>query len=285
MNTATTRPRRSLTRAVAVLAAASFALTAAATTAAADTPTEGWIRLSHLSPDTPAVDVELTGVDSADGFELEDVSYGDVSDYRRLPAGAYAVAMIPAGAPEGTDPLISQVVEIGGGEAHTVAAVGLNEDLATWIVTDDLTPPTQGQARVRLIQASISSPTVDVSTDTGVPIAEGVEFGTATDYAEVGAGRWTLEVGGASQSGTVQVDLAPGSVNTLFVLDRNGEITISAVLDSSGTPTTPSGGVATGEGGLYYAEQHQVRVVTALGMAAVLLLGAALVVVRHRRTA
>lgn len=282
-----TTNRRSLRRVGAVIAATGLALTAGGTAAMADTAGEGWVRLSHLSPDTPEVDVQLTGVDSAEGFELEDVAYGDVSDYTRLPAGAYAVAMVPAGAPEGTDPVVSQVVEISGSEAYTVAAVGLNEDLSARLITDDLTAPAEGQARVRLLQASVSSPSVDVATDTGASIAEEAEFGTATDYTEVEAGRWTLEVDGRSTSGTVQVDLAPGSVNTLFVIDRDGEITIDAVEDSSGAEAVPAGGVATGEGGLYYAEQEQgqARVLAAAGLGAVLLLGAVLVVVRRRGTA
>lgn len=268
-----------------VVAATGLILTGAATTATADTAEQGWVRLAHLSPDTPEVDVQLTGVDSADGFELEDVAYGDVSAYSRLPAGAYAVAMVPAGAPVGTDPVISQVIEISGNQAYTAAAVGLNEDLSARLITDDLTSPGNDQARVRLIQASISSPTVDVATDTGTSIAEGVEFGTATEYTEVDAGRWTLEVDGDSQSGTVQVDLPPASVNSLFVIDRDGEITISAIEDSSGAQEMPTGGVATGEGGLYYAEQARVRLLAVLGLGAALLVGATLVVVRRRGTA
>jgi hypothetical protein len=282
-----TTHQRSAYRLGTVLAATGLALAAGVTAASADTAGEGWIRLTHLSPDTPAVDVELTGVDSADGFELEDVEYGDVSDYERLPAGAYAVAMVPAGSPEGTDPVITQVVEISGSEAYTVAAVGLNEDLSARLISDDLTPPEEGQARVRLLQAAISSPSVDVATDTGASIAEEAEFGTATDYSAVDAGRWTLEVDGRSTSGTVQVDLEPGSVITLFVIDRDGEITIEAVQDSSGAEEIPAGGVATGEGGLYYAAQAeaQTRTLAAVGLGAALLLGAVLVVVRRRGTA
>ena len=282
MNKTTTT--RSLVGLGAVIMAAGIALVGA-TTATADTTDEtdeGWVRLAHLSPDTPAVDVQLIGVDSADGFELEEVGYGDVSDYWRLPAGAYAVAMVPAGAPEGTDPLISQVIEISADEAYTAAAAGRNEDLAVRVITDDLTPPQEGGARVRLVQASISSPSVDVSTDTGTPIAEDVEFGTATDYVEVDAGRWTLEVEGDSASGTVQVDLAPASVNTLFVIDVKGEISISPVQDSSGTQEMPTGGVATGEGGLYYAEQNRNRQLVGLALGAMFLAGATLVVVRRR---
>ncbi|PWD50510.1 cell wall protein [Serinibacter arcticus] len=228
------------------------ALGAAAPAAAAPAepaPVDGWVRLGHFSPDTPAVDARLTAVAGTTDLTFEDVGYGDVSGYTRLPQGTYTVAMIPAGAPEGTDPAITQTFEVVPGGAATVAAVGLNADLSGRVIADDLTPPADGQARVRLIQASVSSPEVDVTTDTGTPIARGAAFGTATDYAEVGAGRWTLDVEG-TQSGTVQVDLPAGSVNTLVVLDDGDQITLTTLEDASGPSAAPQGGVATGEGGL-----------------------------------
>lgn len=276
-------------RGLVALAAGAAVAVAGATAATADTQedpdatTEGWIRLAHLSPDTPAVDVSLIGVDSADGFELEDVGYGDVSGYARLPAGAYAVEMVPAGSPAGTDPVVSQVVEVSADRAYTATAAGLNADLTVTVLTDDLSAPSEGQARVRVIQASVSSDTVDVTTDTGTAIAEDVAFGTATDYTEVEPGRWTLEVDGTEQSGTVQVDLAPASVSSLFVLDRDGELSITAIEDSAGSGEVPAGGVATGGGGLHLNDRGPIAPLVTVLLSAVALLVVLMVVDRRRR--
>jgi hypothetical protein len=287
MSTTPTRTtRRVLGRAVAVLAAGLLAGVATASgAAAAPSPADvGWVRLAHLSPDTPEVDIQLTNVATSDTQEFSDVGYADVSGYQRLSPGSYTVAMRPAGAPASSDPVITQAVDVSGGQAYTVAAVGLNENLAGRVITDDLEAPPAGQARVRLIQASVSQPEVDVTTDTGDPIATDAAFGSVTGYASIDAGAWTLDVSGATRSGVVDVDLAPGSVNTLFALDQGGQLTIASVVDSEGAGTMPDGGVATGGGGLYYEQQrHQAIALGALGLLVVT--GSALLIRSSRRRA
>ncbi|MBB5786633.1 DUF4397 domain-containing protein [Jiangella mangrovi] len=232
--------------ATAVGVAALVAGTATGAQGTEEPAAEGWARLAHLSPDTPEVDVSLTGLDGESVLQLEDVGYGDVSNYARLPAGTYTAAMRPAGAPADSDPVITAAVEIQDGVAITVAAVGMNADLSGRILVDDLTPPAAGNARVRLISAAVSSPSVDVSTDTGEVLADDAAFGTATDYSEVAGGRWTLEISSDAGTGSTEVDLAAGSVNTLFVLDVDGELNVIGVVDSTGTPESPAGGVQTG---------------------------------------
>ena len=96
-------------RALGVLtltALAVLGVPAVAAAAPADGTTGGWVRLTHLSPDTPAVDVQLTAAsDSGSVLALSDVAYGDVSDYTRVPAGTYTASMVPAGG-DAADPPI-----------------------------------------------------------------------------------------------------------------------------------------------------------------------------------
>lgn len=239
---------RSLATAVGVVALA--AGTAAGAQGSEEPAAAGWARLAHLSPDTPEVDVSLTGLDGESVLELQDVGYGDVSGYARLPAGTYTAAMRPAGAPADSEPVITAAVEIEDGVAITVAAVGLNADLSGRILVDDLTAPAAGQARVRLISAAVSSPSVTVTTDTGTVLADDAAFGTATGYSEVPGGRWTLDLSSDAGTGSTSVDLAAGTVNTLFVLDVDGALNVVGVVDSTGTPDAPAGGVQTGGRGL-----------------------------------
>ncbi len=52
------------------------------------------LRLAHLSPDTPSVDVYVDSVSSTDtGIVLTGVGYGTVSGYQSVPAGTYTVSM------------------------------------------------------------------------------------------------------------------------------------------------------------------------------------------------
>jgi len=272
----------SLATAIGVVALAAGTATSAQGTE--EPAAEGWARLAHLSPDTPEVDVSLTGLAGESVLELQDVGYGDVSNYARLPAGTYTAAMRPAGAPAESEPVITAAVEIEDGVAITVAAVGMNAELSGRILVDDLTPPAAGNARARLISAAVSSPSVDVSTDTGVVLADAAEFGTATDYSEVPGGRWALAISSAESTGSTDVDLAAGSVNTLFVLDVDGELNVVGVVDSTGTPDSPAGGVQTGGRGLPAGDDLPVTAfaVTVVAAAA---LGATSVWARRRRVA
>lgn len=210
----------------------------------------GWLRLGHLSPDTKAVDVRVSALSGgATLFELHGVAYGAVSGYTELAAGTYAVSMVPAGAASTAKPVLSASVDVLDGSATTIAAYGANKNLQVKAFTDDLTTPTAGTARVRLIQASTRAATVDVETSTGLTIANNARRGTATRYAEIPAGPWTLELTATSSDGTAQVDVAVGSVTTLFVLDTAaGDLTILPILDSAAVGAVPIGGLVTGGG-------------------------------------
>lgn len=252
MRTTTTR-RLALSGLAAVATAALIGFgTTAASAATTDAAGTGWIRVGHLSADTKTVDVKLSALSGgATVFELDDVAYGQVSPYTDLAAGTYVVSMVPAGSPDSTKPVISTNVTITAGEAATVAAYGPNKDLQTKVFEDDLTGPTEGAARIRLIQASTDVKSVDVSTSTGMPIAKGATTGTATDYASVPAGPWDLKLTGGKQAAEASVNLAPGTVSTLFVLDNAaGGVTLMPVLDSSAAGDAPEGPVETGGGGL-----------------------------------
>lgn len=245
------RPRRLALGIVAAAVLALGALVAAPATAAPGDPV-GWLRLGHLSPDTKSVDVRVSVRGSATPLlELESVGYGDVSAYSELPPGSYSVSMVPAGSSPATAPAISASVRVTGGTATTVAAYGPSKDLQVRAFTDDLTQPAAGQARIRLVQASTITPEVDVSTSTGTPIARDAVAGSATAYAEIPAGAWTLELTGGSISDVADVSVASGSVTTLFVVDTaDGGLTILPILDSASAGAVPDGGVQTGGGGL-----------------------------------
>jgi len=241
--------------ALLVLVAAPLSSTAATTAESAAVPAAtsgqaGWLRLGHLSPDTKSVDVRVSAVSGGSTlFELDGVGYGDVSDYRELPAGSYTVSMVPAGASGSSVPVISETVTIESGTATTVAAYGQTDDLQVRAFDDDLTQPATGAARIRLIQASTLTPEVDVTTTQGDAIARDAKAGSATGYAEIPAGDWTLDLKGTGVADTAEVSVSPGSVTTLFVLDTSdGGLTILPVLDSSSVGDVPDGGVDTGGG-------------------------------------
>ncbi|AZS37062.1 hypothetical protein CVS47_01687 [Microbacterium lemovicicum] len=252
-----------LTALAVTVSIAAPASAASPSTAAAPSAVEqpGWLRLGHFSPDTKQVDVRVASISGGDPvLELNSVGYGDVSDYRVLPAGTYTVSMISAGSGDWSKVAISATVSVASADATTVAAYGPNSALQVRAFEDDLTTPTPGNARIRVVQASTLSPSVDVKTSTGLAVATGAKSGTATTYAEVPAGPWTLDLTAAGgKTDRVDVNVADGSVTTLFVLDNaQGGLTIVPILDSADVGLTPVGGVQTGGGFLASAQARGV---------------------------
>ncbi len=253
---------RSLISAAALVAVATIGATttpAFADPVAAPTATgsSGWLRIAHLSPDTKSVDVRVTALrGGASVYELDSVKYGAVSSYKAMPAGVYTIAMVPAGSKSTANPMLSASVLVADGKASTVAAYGPNKNLKLKVFTDDLSTPAAGQARIRLIQASVRTPSIDVKTASGISIAENAKSGTATGYAGVAAGPWDLTLTGKNVKSINPVSLANGSVTTLLVLDTTGGgITVRQIVDSATVGAVPIGGVQTGGGFLAPTER------------------------------
>jgi hypothetical protein len=212
----------------------------------------GYVRLAHLSPDTPAVDVYLSSVSGAIPQQKFDaVGYGTVSKYLPLPPGTYAVAMRKKGDPASAAPVLSTQATVEEGKAYTVAGTGKFADLGLRVIADDLGLPESGKAKVRVIQASVKQPVLDVSGASGKKIADGVQFATTTSYQTVDAGKWTLRLTQPSSTGkatTVTVTCKPGAVYSLIVLDGTNGLTAQLRMDAA-SDGVPAGGVDTGGGG------------------------------------
>jgi hypothetical protein len=235
----------------------------------------GYVRLAHLSPDTPDVDVYLSTVgSSAKPKVFPGVGYGVVSTYLTVPTGTYAVAMRGAGAPASDPPVLTTNVTVDAGRAYTVAGVGRHADLGLRVIADDLTPPSGGKSKVRIVQASVHAPVLSASISGGATIANDIAFATTTDYYDVTPGRWTLQVRGTNKgpSSNLSVHLQPGDVYSLLVLDtKSGGLKAQLRVDAASRGTMPNGGVPTGAGGT----QHGLLTPVLLGVTLVVLLGAA----------
>jgi hypothetical protein len=246
-------------RAITVLAAAAallLGLPAAATAAvthaeSSGTADTGWIRLAHLSPDTPAVDVYLYSFGNPTAhIVLHHVDYGTVSPYEAVSAGDYSIAMRTAGAAPASQPVLSASVTVAAGHAYTVAAVGPRSGLRLQVMDDDLTTP-PGKALVRVIQASLKQQAVNVSWD-GKVIVSKLPFAAVTSYQAVSPGTETVTVTAAAAhaaDASSTVALAAGTVHTLVVLDGAGGLEIANLEDAAGSAQLPVGGAATGFGG------------------------------------
>lgn len=251
--------RRAL--AAACLAATAFTsaglgVAQAATVHAGSSSTVGWVRLAHLSPNTPPVDVYLYpfGGNNPE-ILLKHVAYGTLSPYESLAPGDYLVAMRAAGAAAASNPVISTQVDVAAGQAYTVVGLGALAQLTLQVLNDDLTTQA-GKAAVRVIAASLQNPTISVVADTDT-IAANLHFPNVTTYQTIDPGPCPLHISTASATQTTDLDFSADSTYTLAILD-NGSGAAPKVLDltdASGTSALPKGGVNTGFGGTAAQQQ------------------------------
>jgi hypothetical protein len=242
-----------LTRRLLMLLAASALLLGipAAATAFASSATSGvgWIRLAHLSPNTPAVDVYLYSFGNSNAeIVLHHVAYGTVSPYETVQAGDYSVAMRAAGASASSQPVLSTSVTIQAGHAYTVAGMGPESGLRLQVMDDDLTTQTD-KAAVRIIQASLRDQVVTKVTCGGKTIASNVKFASVVGYQAIPPGTWTMAAVTSTGSTQKSVHLSAGTVDTLVVLDGPNGLEIDVLQDAAGAGNIPVGAVSTGFGG------------------------------------
>jgi Domain of unknown function (DUF4397) len=234
---------------LAIIAAASPAASAASAAPLATSARDGWVRIAHLSPQAPAMDIYLYPFgDPAHPTVLRDVSYGDVSAYMTLAPGEYTVAMRGLDAPATSHPALVSSFMVGAKTAYTVAALGPDPGLRVVVLQDQTTAP-KGQALVRVVQASLKDHHVTVSYGSTV-LATQLAFGSATPYAAVAAGTHPVQVTASGDDATTTpLQLPADTVHTIVVLDSSSGLTTDDLTDAVGSQLMPSGGAATGFGG------------------------------------
>ena len=163
---------------------------------------DAMLRVAHLAPDAPNVDVAVDGT-----TVLTDVPFETVSDYLSLTTGEHQITVTLESGPQ------------------TAAAIGEvsgeNQAFTVTLLTDDDTTPETGSTRVRAVHTIPDAPAVDVTSGETV-IADGIAFGEASDYvtvpSEVGSVELRPESPGNDDEpvGTFSVDLTDMATQTVF---------------------------------------------------------------------
>lgn len=159
------------------------------------------LRVVHASPDAPAVDVYAEGVSAP---LIEDLAYGDTSDYLELAAGSYNIQLRAAGSsPTGPIAYETGDLDIDEDVVITAVAVGLlspsggAEAFRVLPLVEGFAAGAAGEARVRILHGSADAPAValDIAND-GSPEVTDFAFGDETGAAGV-----ALPAGSALQVG------------------------------------------------------------------------------------
>jgi hypothetical protein len=227
----------------AVIAAASPAASAAPLAARV-----GWVRIAHLSPEAPAMDIYLYPFgDPAHPTVVRGVGYGDVSAYMALSPGQYTVAMRGFDAPASSHPALVSSFMVNAKTAYTVAALGPDPGLRVEVLKDQMTTP-RGKSLVRVVQASLKEDRVTVSYGSTL-LTKQLTFSSVTSYTAVSPGVRAVKVTASGGHATMSLGLTANTVHTIVVLDGSSGLKADDLTDAVGTEAMPEGGTATGLGG------------------------------------
>jgi transforming growth factor-beta-induced protein len=169
------------------------------------------IQVAHLSPDTPAVDVYVNG-DAA----ITNLEFNSLTDWITLPAGAYDIAVAPAGTSIDQAAIGPASFDLPAGQFLTIAAIGSLEagTLAPAIIAQDYSPVPEGSARVKLFHAIEDAPAVDVLASGTVLVRQLGFPGTLGDND----GLFVVEV----PAGTYDISVVPNGATTPVVISLPG---------------------------------------------------------------
>jgi hypothetical protein len=236
--------------AIAVLAVALGTVGVIGAREATADPGTGMLRLAHLSPNTPAVDMYASGPDLPLTKVAGDVSYRAVSPYLTEPAGTYRIQGRPAGAPASSPPLFDVAVDLPAGAAQTATFVDIGPNGATQaqVLDDDTAPAAAGTGALRIVQAAAEVGPLDVQAtdpdgrDADIPLARTLFYGSATPYATVAAHPWSLRISSRSgKESTLQVPVTSTSVASLVVTrGADGDLAAQLVPDAASAAKVPA---------------------------------------------
>jgi len=248
----------------------------AAPLAAAAGPGVGWIRVGHLSPDVPPVDIYVTPFGQAQKLVIREAGYGQVTPYATLAPGQYTWSVRPVGADAGTPPALTATITVAENTAYTmlIFQTGPQGAPQSQLVTDNLANPGAGDGRVRVVEGSAVPAPVSVAASPGPTLGTDLPYGTTTQYADVPAGDVALKLTAGGVNSTASVRVEAGTVVTMLVTQNGGSLRVTPLVDGISPATAPLLGVQTGGGATadLAGSSPLLPTLAAVGLAAIFLL-------------
>lgn len=177
------------------------------------------VRLIVALADVPNVDVFWAGREIAGNFD-----FGSISVYLDVPAGTRDVRVALAG--QGIGAAIGSTrIEAAAGQFYTLAIVGQRDKVQFHSFEDMPTPPSTGQARLRVIHAAPALDPIAVHVARGDMLVDSLAFAQGSAYLELAGGTYQLQITAAqSRKPLEQRDrrLQAGTIYDLVMLEQAG---------------------------------------------------------------
>lgn len=172
---------------------------------------QGRVLISHAAA---AANTQITAF--ANDQQVGQLNYGQSTAYGNVNTGNATIRIN-----NGTAPVATQTVAVAKGQNYSVFAYSPTSNIgsvALLPVTDDLTAPAAGTAKVRLVYLGVGAPTpvrlsIPAATPTGTPndLTPDVAFAAASGFVVVNAGALNLVVTTAATPRTQVVAVGDGT--------------------------------------------------------------------------
>lgn len=209
--------------AVAVGAAAVGTIAVSHSSDSSNPQAVSYLRVAHLSPDAPAVDVYLDNESV-----VTNASFGDVTDYLHLSPGEHTILITAAGDREAV--VLNETATVEPRTVLTVAAAGElaadgNSTFGLRFYSDNAVAPASNSSALRIAHLSPDAGAVTLTANNGSTVlAENLSDGETADYLTVPPGNYTVELRQADGNGTgtlletVEVSLEGGQAYTAWAI-------------------------------------------------------------------
>lgn len=180
----------------------------------------GFVRFAHTAADAPAVDVYVAEL--GDVAVVEDLEFGEVSDFYLLPEGSYTYVVRAAGSDATDDVLASMNWDVQRNSSWLITFAGLNSNISLQMDPINLlrSEIPENMSRVRLVNFVSGAAPLTVTSNTGDAFGTGLDWIGVFD-AELTPGTYNLSVAGDDGTAMLTdtaVDLQPGSLTTLLLV-------------------------------------------------------------------
>lgn len=185
---------------------------------------EAFIRIVHATSDIGPVDLFVDGKLAVIG-----APFASVTDPLPIAGGDHQIVVVPSGAsPDAA--LLNSVVTIPPGTTEEIAIIGGGGYVTAVMFPVDEEPLDADRARFRIIHASPDIGPIDPAIAGGDVIFPTVEYLYASEYAEVPAGLYPMELryAGSITPAVVlpELTLQPGTVNDIYVIGQGMDGTL-----------------------------------------------------------
>lgn len=185
------------------------------------------LRIGHLSPDAPAVNVTLDGE-----IVAENVSFGTLGEFTDVDARTSDVSIRPA---SGGDAVLTATLDHAADVRYTVAATGELSAIDALVLTDDQPTIADDESRVRFVHTVPDAPAVDVFAGED-RLIENVAFGEASAFLTIPSGAFDLRVRPTGETDSVLelsgVEFDDATGYTVFATGTLADDSLDALLVS-----------------------------------------------------